>query len=49
MNKTLDQAMQVWIGAVKSLAFRMEEAEIDVGNQDTILAITMRYWPRVIP
>jgi hypothetical protein len=35
------QSMQAWIGHIKSLAFRMEEAGIDVSDQDRILALTM--------
>jgi hypothetical protein len=35
------QSMQAWIGVIQSLAFRMEEAQIVVTDQDRILALTM--------
>ena len=35
------QSMQAWIGVIQSLAFRMEEAQIAVTDQDRILALTM--------
>ena len=40
-KKDTTQSMQSWIGHIKSLAFRMEEAGIDVSDQDRILALTM--------
>lgn len=40
-KKSNDQSMQAWIGAIQGLAFRMEEAGIDVSDQDRILALTM--------
>ena len=40
-KKGTTQSMQSWIGHIKSLAFRMEEAGIDVSDQDRILALTM--------
>ena len=33
--------MQAWIRHIQSLAFRMEEAGIEVANQDRILVLTM--------
>jgi len=41
MKKSDPQSMQAWIGEVKALEFRMEEAGIDVSEQDIILALTM--------
>jgi hypothetical protein len=41
MKKTSSESMQTWIGRVKGLAFRLEEAQIDVSEQDIILALTM--------
>ncbi|KAF8226388.1 hypothetical protein L208DRAFT_1302220, partial [Tricholoma matsutake] len=35
------QSMQTWIGVIQSLAFWMEEARIEVADQDKILALTM--------
>jgi len=35
------QTMQSWIGAVKTLAFRLEESGTAVSDQDIILALTM--------
>ncbi|OJT02293.1 hypothetical protein TRAPUB_7185, partial [Trametes pubescens] len=40
-KKRMDQPMQAWIGEVRSMAFRMEEAGLVVSNQDKILAVTM--------
>ncbi len=40
-KKRMDQLMQAWIGEVRSMAFRMEEAGLVVSNQDKILAVTM--------
>ncbi|EIW62481.1 uncharacterized protein TRAVEDRAFT_93821, partial [Trametes versicolor FP-101664 SS1] len=33
--------IQAWVGEVRSMAFRMEEASISVSEQDKILAITL--------
>jgi hypothetical protein len=40
-KKSTAQSMQAWIGHIQSLAFRMEEAGIEVADQDRILALTM--------
>ena len=40
-KKNTVQLMQAWIGHIQSLAFRMEEAGIEVDNQDRIFALTM--------
>jgi gag-polypeptide of LTR copia-type/Domain of unknown function (DUF4219)/Zinc knuckle len=40
-KKGTSQLMQAWIGHIQSLAFRMEEAKIEVTDQDWILALTM--------
>jgi hypothetical protein len=42
MAKKLDgQTMEGWISSIQSQVFMMEEAGIDISNQDTILALTM--------
>jgi hypothetical protein len=41
MKKASSESMQTWIGRVKGLAFRLEEAQIDVSRQDIILVLTM--------
>ena len=40
-KKSTVQSMQAWIGHIQSLAFCMEEAGIEVADQDQILALTM--------
>jgi gag-polypeptide of LTR copia-type/Zinc knuckle len=40
-KKSAAQSMQAWIGHIQSLAFRMEEAGIEVADQDWILVLTM--------
>ena len=40
-KKNTVQLMQAWIGHIQSLAFRMEEAGIEVDDQDRIFALTM--------
>ena len=40
-KKSDSQTMQSWIGYIQGLAFRMENANIAIINQDKILAITM--------
>ncbi|KAF8220733.1 hypothetical protein L208DRAFT_1382541 [Tricholoma matsutake] len=41
MKKEDMQSMQTWIGVIQSLAFWMEEAGIEVADQDKILMLTM--------
>jgi hypothetical protein len=41
MMKKAEESMQSWIGAVKALVFRLEQARIDMSEQDIILALTM--------
>ncbi|KDR81147.1 hypothetical protein GALMADRAFT_16886, partial [Galerina marginata CBS 339.88] len=45
MKKTKTQTMQAWIADVQGLAFRLEQAGIDVADQDKILALTMGLSP----
>jgi hypothetical protein len=40
-KKLETQPMQAWIGLIQGLAFRMEQADISVSDQDRILALTM--------
>ncbi|TFK42854.1 hypothetical protein BDQ12DRAFT_578312, partial [Crucibulum laeve] len=40
-KKAKTQSIQGWIGTIQSLAFWMEQAEIDVSEQDCILMMTM--------
>jgi hypothetical protein len=41
MKKMRTETMQTWIGRVRGLAFRLEEAGIDISEQDIILMLTM--------
>lgn len=40
-KKGAAQSMQAWIGDVQALAFRLEEADIKITDQDRILALTL--------